>query len=140
MPGSRTITIRKSGMQDERINLAVKPGKDYPVAVSLRPAAATTTIVAQNADRPENTNLRDPNITTTDNSAVDTDTEIEGEGTPMYKRWYVWAGIGAVVVGAAAGAYAVSQNGGGGTSAGVQPTSVCGGECDGTINWPGFRL
>lgn len=141
IPGNRVVTFKKAGMQEEKRELSVKPGKDYPLAVTMKPAAAaTTTIVAQNVDRPEQTNITNPNVTTTETAVPMEEPGVEAEGdTPMYKRWYVWAGIGAVVAGAAAGAIAVSQNGNA-TNGGVQPNTVCGGDCDGTINWPGLRF
>lgn len=143
IPGDRTVTLRKEGMQQEHVQLSVKPGKDYPVSATLKPSTETETtkaLVAQNADRPENNNLSNPDVTA-DEPLVPLRVEGEPEAeTPMYKRWYVWAGLGAVVAGGVAGAIAVSQSNGAASSTGVEPNTVCGGACDGTINWPGMRF
>lgn len=139
IPGNRVITFRKSGMKEERREVSVKPGKDYPLAVTLSPLPATTTIVAQNADRPENTNITNPEVRTNEPVIpLETEREVEEGPTPMYKRWYVWAGVGAVVAGAAAGAIAVSQNSNSAAN-GKQPADVCRGEeCDYVMNFPGL--
>lgn len=140
VPGTRTITVHKDGMADEKVQLAVKAGRDYPINVTLKPMATTHTVVAENADRPERTNLV-PDESVTQENEVTTTTEEEevSEDVPVYKRWYVWAGAGAVAAGVVTG-IVVANSSGGKT---LSESQICGASgCDAVLNGParGFRF
>jgi len=130
-PGSYEIVVSKEGYQPDTKNLSVRPGKDYTVTTSLRPAETQPTLVAS-TDVPKN-----PVLTPTQPAVSDTPriplTQDEPElspSPPWFKRWYVWAGVG-VVAAAAAGAVVATQ---GGSATPLTADRVCGGPCDGTIN------
>jgi hypothetical protein len=131
-PGSYDILVSKEGFQPETKNLAVKAGKDYTVAVNLRPAEATEPAAVASADRPERPKITPTEPAVTDNPMApiaDEESEVS-TGTPWFKRWYVWAGVG-VVAAAAVGTVVATQ---GGAGKPLTPGDVCGGPCDGTIN------
>ncbi|MBM4782356.1 MAG: PEGA domain-containing protein [Archangiaceae bacterium] len=92
---------------DQSISIALVPGTDAPVAVDLTPDGDS-----------------------------DLDLELAGKRsakvTPLYARWYVWAGVAAVVVAGVVTGVAVSQA----PKPTPDPTVVCGGPCDATIGWP----
>jgi PEGA domain len=129
-PGSYEIAVSKDGFQPETKSLAVKAGKDYTVAVSLRPAEKPTVVAS--TDRPEKPVLTpsDPTVDSNPSVPITPDEPEVTTSSPWFKRWYVWAGVG-VVAAAAAGAVVASQSGG---SNPLTPGAVCGGTCDGTIN------
>jgi PEGA domain-containing protein len=135
-PGSYDIVVSKQGFQPETKNIAVRAGKDYTVAVSLRPAE--TTAVAS-ADAPKQPNLTPPAPAVTQNPTIPlTQPEPEvAQSPPLYKRWYVWVGAG-VVAAAATGVLVATQSGG--TRPLDANKDVCGGTCDGTINAPGSGI
>lgn len=92
---------------DQTISIALVPGSDSPVAVDLTPDGDS-----------------------------DLDLELAGKRSakepPLYARWYVWAGVAAVVVAGVVTGVAVSQA----PKPTPDPTVVCGGPCDATIGWP----
>ncbi|MFL5348493.1 MAG: PEGA domain-containing protein [Hyalangium sp.] len=130
-PGSYEIVVSKEGFQPETKSLAVKAGKDYTVAASLRPAEVIKPTVVASVDRPEK-----PVLTPSDSGVKSPPVPLTPEkpavstSSPWYKRWYVWAGVG-VVAAAAVGTVAATQ---GGSAKPLTPDFVCGGACDGTIN------
>ncbi len=130
-PGSYEIVVSKEGFLPETKSLAVKAGKDYTVAASLRPAEIVKPPVVASADRPERPALT-PNDSGVKNSSIPLTPEKPAVSTssPWYKRWYVWAGV-AVVAAATVGTVAATQ---GGPAKPLTSDIVCGGACDGTIN------
>lgn len=96
-PGAVEIVVRKEGYKEDKRSMTLVAGKDSVVSVKLAPtAAATTTLVATN-DRPVETKLTpDEGI-----APIDTGVTKPVEDAPIYGRWYFWAGIAAVAVGAA---------------------------------------
>jgi hypothetical protein len=124
-PGPVTISVIKEGFKEDTQKLTLVAGKDYPIEVKFKPAE----VAAAATDRP---------IETTLTPLVQAPPPIEVKKgpveTPLYQRWYFWAGVGAVVVAAAAGtAVAVG-------TANAQPRKlseqeICGGPCDGCIGF-----
>lgn len=123
-PGKHTVVVSGLGYANETRTIDAKLGVDVNETFELEVAS----------DRPVAANLE---------PGPDQDSDLEAELSrkrrataadtqPFFSRWYVWAGIGAVVVGAAVGV---------GVAAGAQrptplPNTVCGGTCDATIGWP----
>jgi hypothetical protein len=85
--GPVEVSVRKEGFVPDKQKLTLVAGKDYPVVVKFN-AGATTTLAA--SDRPV-----DPVLTPTDPTTSVTTSTVE---TPLYQRWYFWAGIAAVAV------------------------------------------
>ncbi|WP_395819007.1 PEGA domain-containing protein [Archangium minus] len=118
--GSYDIVVQREGFRAETQRIAVRAGKEYTVEVNLRPDA-----LAQ-ADQPRApiltpSNTQTPSPLTQEVPAVST-------SAPLTKRWYFWAGVGAVVTAAAVGTVIATQP--------LKPNTVCGGTCDGVINAP----
>jgi hypothetical protein len=95
-PGTTTIVVRKEGFTESTQTVKLIAGREYPISVKLGVAPVATAIVA-GSDRPENTNL------TPANPDASLGLEASVEPTPVYKRWYVWAGAAAVVAAVAVG-------------------------------------
>jgi len=92
--GSTEISVRKTGFKDDIKRLTLLAGKDYPVVVKFNPGT-TTTLVAT-SDRPAETKLTPDEDPSAVNGPAVTTTVDE---TPVYGRWYFWAGVAAVAVG-----------------------------------------
>jgi hypothetical protein len=123
-PGTHVVTVRRDGYQDDVSRIVVRAGKQYTVSAHLKPAPAAVAVAAQ--DRPEESHL----LPTEVHSEVPL---VEEESPPVYKRWYVWAGAVVVVAAAVAASAVVVHN----NSYGPPTNStVCGGNCSGTINSP----
>lgn len=122
--GPVTISVIKEGFKEDKQKLTLVAGKDYPIEVKFKPAELAAT------DRPIETTLT-PLI---EPAPPPLEVKKGPAETPIYQRWYFWAGVGAVVVAAAAGtAVAVS-------SANAQPArlteqEICGRNCDGCIGF-----
>ena len=131
-PGSYEIVVSKEGYQPDTKNLNVRAGKDYTVAVNLRPSETPPALVASNTDAPTNPQLTPtpPPVAQTPQIPLKQEEPQVSASQPWFKRWYVWAGVG-VVAAAAAGAVVASQ---GGSVTPLDANTVCGGPCDGTIN------
>ena len=95
-PGAVTISVRKEGYKESTQTLKLVAGKEYPISVKLGAPTVATTILAT-TDRPENTNLLPP---PQENVSLATTVE---ESSPIYTKWYFWAGAVAVVAAVAAG-------------------------------------
>lgn len=95
-PGAVELSVRKPGFKEDKQKLTLVAGRDYPVAVKLTPGTTSTIVAA--SDRPADTRLtpsdENPDLTS---PAVST----TAEETPLVGRWYFWAGVAAVAVGAA---------------------------------------
>lgn len=122
------LAVRKDGFADDSQRLVVVAGREYPVSVKLK-GGATTTLVA-NADTPVETHLTPTETTTVPVTVTDT-----AAPTPVYQRWYFWAGVAAVVAaGVTAGVViGVTQK-----PVAFKSTEVCtanSGKCDACINF-----
>jgi hypothetical protein len=118
--GSYEIVVQRDGYRPETQRIAVRAGKEYTVEVNLRPLVA--------ADEPRNPVLT-PGLT--EPSPLTQQVPEVSTGTPLTSRWYFWAGVGAVVVGATVGTLVATQ------PRPLDPNAVCGpGGCDAVINGP----
>jgi len=123
-PGTGELVVRKAGFKDHSEIMTLAAGKDYPLAVDLTAAGATTTIVAT-SDRPVETTLT-PDIT--DDTPPISTTKTVSDG-PITSKWYFWAGVAAVgvavIAGTAVGVSSANQT----PSNGTIERQVCEGEC-----------
>jgi hypothetical protein len=130
-PGKHEVRVSKVGFAPHIQVVQVELGVDVAVAAELQPAA----VVAAN-DRPVNVALapveRDSDLDLERGGARPAEVSGSGQGTPVYKRWYLWAGVGAVVAGGVATAVILSQP----RTRPIDPVTVCGGPCDVTIGGP----
>jgi hypothetical protein len=118
--GKHVVVVAANGFASEQRTIDATLGVDL---------TETFTLVA-GEDRPAQVNL-EPSDRDSD-LELELATNMKGKNTPLYARWYVWAGVGAVVVGAIATAVAVTQ----GAKPTPDPSIVCGGSCDATVGWP----
>jgi hypothetical protein len=129
-PGTYEIVVSKEGYEPDTQGLVVRAGREHPVVANLRLSQVAAAIPT---DRPEQPNLTPPDPVVTNpqpDPLAQQVPEVE-PSQPWFKRWYVWAGVGAVAAAAATGAVMATR--------GEKLTSegVCQGPCDGVIN--GFR-
>ncbi len=103
-PGTFEVTVRKDGFKDDRQMLTFAAGRDYPVAVRFKPVAVAVA-PALPSDRPLETSL----VPGTSSDAPLDVTATSDQGAPVYKRWYFWAGIAAVVAAGVGVGVAVNQ-------------------------------
>lgn len=125
-PGPVTISVIKEGFKEDKQKLTLVAGKDYPIEVKFKPAE----VAAAATDRPIETTLT-PLVDTTPPPIEVKKGPVE---TPIYQRWYFWAGVGAVVVAAAAGT-AVAVGSANAQPAKLSEQQICGGKCDGCIGF-----
>lgn len=126
-PGSREIEFRAPGFKPDVHNITVFAGRTYEVTGNLRPLLDPSVAIA---DAPRSPVLEPSSKFDSDDEtspglsfAGDPETpEVEGS-KPWYGRWYVWAGIGAVVAAGTVGAVMATQGGGANP---LSPTDVCG--------------
>lgn len=106
--GTYEITIRKEGFKEDKQSVTFVAGRDYPISVKFKPPV-TTTVAAlpTTSDRPLDTSLT-PTAMNDSPLAVVTPATTE---TPLYQRWYFWAGIVAVVAAGVGIGVAVNQAG-----------------------------
>ncbi len=102
-PGNHEVAVRKEGHRPDVQRLAVRAGKEYQINARLEPEVA---VAAVTTDRPERTELLPP-VTAGPELPIETVTQVDEE--PLYKKWYVWAGVGAVVVAASTTAIVVNN-------------------------------
>ena len=121
-PGSYEVVVQREGFRPETQRISVRVGKEYTVDVNLRPEA-----VAVASDQP-----RAPNLTprVSEPSPLTQEPPTVAASTPLTQRWYFWAGVGAVVTAAAVGTVVATQ------PQPLNPSTVCGGQCDVVINSP----
>jgi PEGA domain-containing protein len=122
-PGTHDIVVQHEGFRPETQRIAVRAGKEYTVDVNLRPEAVAS------ADEPRKANLT-PTATQAPSPITQQTPSVSSDNTPLTKRWYFWAGVGAVVTAAAVGTVVATS------SQPLDPNKVCGGTCDGVINRP----
>jgi hypothetical protein len=149
-PGSREIEFRAPGFKPDVHNITVFAGRNYSVEGTMRPMVDTSVASADVPKKP----VLDPSRTDDDEMApgltardLEPETEVSS-GKPWYGRWYVWAGVGAVVAAGTVGAVMATQGG----SAPVLDANndVCKAPCDaimggarsvrGNAAGPGLRL
>ncbi|WXH31383.1 hypothetical protein WA016_05359 [Myxococcus stipitatus] len=142
-PGSREIEFRAEGYKTDVHNITVLAGTTYEVTGRMRPAVDTTVASATPRTDTPRTTVLDPSrsVTATEETSpalafndegIPDEPEVEGSSRPWYGRWYVWAGVGAVLAAGAVGAVMATQD----------PTlkkpnlgTLCNGQqCDGVIN------
>jgi hypothetical protein len=129
-PGSHDFLFTQKGYESTTKTVDVKAGKDYNVVANMKPAPEAVAVV----DAPKNPDLDLPDNTLKPGPQVPPltqDVPAVSESQPWFKRWYVWAGVGAVVTAAAVGTVMATQNGAGPA---LTREDVCGGPCDGSIN------
>ncbi|SET29640.1 PEGA domain-containing protein [Stigmatella erecta] len=134
-PGSHEIVVSREGFEPDKQRIAVRAGKDYTVTANLRPLPGKASAPVARTDTPKDTNLLppEPAVATNPSPLAPLPQETEASASrPWFKRWYVWAGVGAVVTAAAVGAAVATQGSGGDP---LNPDTVCGGQqCDAVIN------
>lgn len=138
-PGSHEIEVRRDGFESETKRIAVRAGKDYTVDFHLRPSGDAPKVDGDAvAVRPVFT-PKEPRQVEVAERVLEQDAqvtdEVESGSKPLYKRWYFWAGVGAVTAAAVVGTVALTQP--------AAPTpltldDVCrpASACDGSINAP----
>ncbi|MCP3144038.1 PEGA domain-containing protein [Pyxidicoccus xibeiensis] len=128
-PGSREIEFRAPGFKPDVHNITVFAGRSYDVTGTMRPSIDTS-VAASDPGRSK-PSVTEPTIPQDTSPGLDIGAEAPPEvssGKPWYGRWYVWAGVGAVVAAGTVGAVMATQ---GGTPDPLDPTAVCGGvTCD----------
>ncbi|MFP2931225.1 PEGA domain-containing protein [Pyxidicoccus sp. 3LG] len=131
-PGSREIEFRAPGFKPDTRNITVFAGRNYDVSGELRPVLDPSVVATATEKKPE----LEPRTLPEDSSrALDLSEEAPPEvstSKPWYGRWYVWAGVGAVVAAGTVGAVMATQ----GTTLVTysDPDSqVCGGKCDAIV-------
>lgn len=144
-PGSHVIEARRDGFEAEPKTIGVRAGRDYSVDFHMRPSAGGPKTPVASVDRPSTPVLTpkvqptQPQVEEPDSAAVALAPDMEThdaveQSTPLTKRWYFWAGVGAVVAGAVVGTVAMTQNS---PAKPLTLEDVCGaGGCDGQINAP----
>jgi len=134
-PGSREIEFRASGFKSDVHNITVFAGRNYAVEGTLRPLVDTSMATRPAQDAPKNPVLDPSRTDDTPPGLSLTDTAPETEvrsSKPWYGRWYVWAGVGAVVAAGTVGAVMATQ--GSGSAPALTPRDVCGGvDCDAVL-------
>jgi hypothetical protein len=144
-PGEHEVILRRDGFEDHVSRLSVSAGQDYRVAGTLKPKAVAVAaagaekvrLVPQTPQGPVDRGvpLASPSAGRKEQHPAELD--LYEQPSPWYGRWYVWAGVGAVVAAGLASAIVVSQSG---AVTPLDPTGVCNGTCTGTINAPGARI
>jgi hypothetical protein len=133
-PGSHEVAVSREGFEPDKQRITVRAGKDYTVTANLRPLPGTAGAPVARTDTPKETNLLPPGpaATAAPSPLAPLPAETEASASrPWFKRWYVWAGVGAVVTAAAVGAVVAAQGSGGDP---LGSDAVCGGPCDAVIN------
>ncbi|MBN1206913.1 MAG: PEGA domain-containing protein [Myxococcaceae bacterium] len=140
-PGSYDIVVSAEGFLPEPKSLAVRAGRDYTVTASLRPDESSKPAVVATADRPQQPVLTPPPpaVTGTPSIPLTQDEEpVASSGQPWFKRWYVWAGVGAVVTAATVGTVMATRGDAPLDLRSNPDESVCGGRCDAVLNGNGI--
>ncbi|NTX12661.1 PEGA domain-containing protein [Myxococcus sp. CA056] len=118
-PGSREIEFRAEGYKSHVHNINVLAGTNYELTGRMRPAVDTglASNTARAGDSPRTPPVLDPSTSMPDepNPALSfdndsPDVEVESSSKPWYGRWYVWAGVGAVVAAGTVGAVMATRD------------------------------
>ncbi len=128
--GNIEVLVKKHGYKDGVASSALVKGRETSLTVKLTAEEpVTTTIVAQNGDRPEQTNLTPANLP--DETTNVSTTTVKPE--PITSKWYFWAGAAAVVVAVGVGVgVGVNQAN---QSKSLDEKAICGGKCDACIGF-----
>ena len=131
-PGSREIEFRAPGFKPDVHNITVFAGRSYAVAGTLRPLEDTSVASADSPKKPtldpSRTPETSPGLSLTPENEPDTEVS---SSKPWYGRWYVWAGVGAVVAAGTVGAVMATQ---GSTAPALTAVDVCGPDgCDAVV-------
>lgn len=102
-PGAHEVVVRREGYKDDVQRITVRAGRDNVVAARLQPQVERITAVQVGDDRPERVDLV-PDGSDSAEVPLETGVTASASGTPVYQRWYFWAGA-AVVAAASVGAY-----------------------------------
>ena len=143
-PGMHEIIVRREGFEDHVSRLSIRAGRDYTVRGALKPKEGVRTLVASNADRPEQTQLL-PSSDAVEGADLAITSPGRVESDAWYQRWYVWAGVGAVAAAAVGSAVVVNNNA---ANRRLSPEEVCDldpgdgrpGVCDDVMNLPSALL
>jgi hypothetical protein len=140
-PGSYDIVVSAPGFTPEPKSLAVRAGRDYTVTANLRPAESSTSSVVATADRPQQPVLtpKTPAVSETPSIPLTREEPVASVSQPWFKRWYVWAGVGAVVTAATVGTVMATRTPAPLDLRADPDNSVCGGGtgCDAILNGNG---
>jgi hypothetical protein len=126
-PGSHEVIITLEGHEPDSKTLEVQAGQDYTISGTLKPAGEVTPAV----DRPEKPILTpiEELVSHAPVIPATSDRHQAIEIRPWFKRWYIWAGVGAVVTAVAVGTAIATR----GAAEPLSPDSVCSGPCDGVL-------
>ncbi len=123
VPGLHEVKISAEGYTAEVSRVIAKAGRDYTINAELSRGSGSREVAS--ADRPERTRLTPEADALEPTPLVATRAPEVSPGAPAwYQRWYVWAGVGAVAVGAVATGMVVANSG---PDLSRDPASVCGG-------------
>ncbi|MCE9667414.1 PEGA domain-containing protein [Myxococcus stipitatus] len=135
-PGRREIEFRAPGFKPDTYTINVLAGTPYELAGRMRPLVDSA-VASREGDAPTRSSLDPTRSAVTDDSTDalsfpdPSEPEVsEDTSKPWYSRWYVWAGVGAVVAAGTVGAVMATQDPG---IKAANPTTICGGPCDGTV-------
>lgn len=114
LPGAHEVRATKAGYEETRQTFEVGPGEDRTLRLEL-------VALAKTKDRPERNRLdtleNDPDMLMETRVAPQ-------EEPPWYRRWYVWAGVGAAATFVVVTALVASS------SADLSEKKLCKGACD----------
>ncbi|MCP3104875.1 PEGA domain-containing protein [Myxococcus sp. K15C18031901] len=136
-PGRHEIEFRAPGFKPDVHTINVLAGTGYELAGRMRPLVDSA-IAGRDGDAPTRTSL-DPTRSAVDDDSTDPlafpdpeDPSVsEDTSKPWYSRWYVWAGVGAVVAAGTVGAVMATQEPG---IKATNPDAVCNpGSCDSVV-------
>lgn len=132
-PGSREIEFRAPGFKPDVHNITVFAGRSYSVDGTLRPLVDTSVASADAPRKPALDPTRTPEAQSPGLSLTDKEPEVEvSSSKPWYGRWYVWAGVGAVVAAGTVGAVMATKSD---PAPSLTETDVCGtAGCDAVLN------
>ena len=132
-PGRHEIRVSKVGFTAHTQVVQAELGIEVTVAAELQSSLPGATAAT---DRPVQLALgppdRDADLDVERGGAPAAAVSTGSPGAPLYKRWYVWAGAGAVIAGGVATAIVLSQP----KTRPIDPVAVCGGPCDVVMGGP----
>ena len=99
-PGNVEFAVRKEGFVDNVQTIAARAGRDYPIKVRMQKVPPPDVPPATASVAPSSSAGQNPLTATA-----------EMESSPIYSRWYFWAGAAAVVAAGVTTAVVLSQGG-----------------------------
>ncbi len=121
-PGDHRVSVMKDGYKSDFQTVSVQKGKESAMVARL--TLSERAVTAYSGPPPTDLGAATPG------PSVPLEAAPASVETPVYKRWYVWAGVAAVVAGAAAGTVVATQ---GSAAKPFTATDICQGPCDGCI-------